>query len=767
VSPLTLLRESFVPHLVVLIGVLGASLWFDQRAEEAAKHETVIQLTPTSDHWDPARVAEDGIVASLSGAAFATAAPDGGPADPAIAAAAERARAGDTAGALDTLRAATKERPRDASLWTELGAYALRSDRLDEAAEALDTALTLAPKPPVAARAHFNRGLVAARAGDRATARAHFEATLKLHPKDFEATLNLGLLDLDDHRPARAAERFHAAAQLAGGDRKARALFSLGVALGRQGKVEQALDTYDKAIEYQPTYLLPRYNQVVLLLRAGDPASIARGQAILDQTLRLRPDFAPGWFLRGRLASRRGEDDDALRAYERAAKLDPRLFKARYNAALVARRLGHDERARRHLERLVADFPKRPEPHFNLGRLAYKAGDAQAAIGHYRDAIRLAGGRYPEAEVNLALALRRAKKLDEALATLDALLRAKPGYAPALLNRGLVLARMGRLDEARQALQAAAKARPDDASALYNLGKLASKAKDHEAAIQAYRQALAVDPGHARAAVNLGRELARAKRYGEAEKVYRALLDRRPSYAPAYYNLGVALRAQGKLDEAAEAYRKVLELDEDNLKARNNLAVLYAKRGDFELAARTLNELLDRDPSHVKARYNLALQYERMGRLEDAAREYARVVKLKPDYRKAAARLAMVYVQLARPREALAFLQPTLEAADRAGDGEAGHGSHKGAKAAGVEVLAAAAEAHLALGEVTQAEALAQRAVAAGPRSSDAHIAAARVAAAKGDRATATEHLARAQALEPDAPDLARARAAILRAAAP
>ena len=645
------LRESFIPLFGVLLGLVALTAYFDGRAEDLAKKETVIALSPVTASWDDARLSEHGMIEAAAGAESEESA------RPEVLAAREQMRRGGLEEARAILEEALAKAPGDAALEGENAVVALKQGKLELAAKVLDELLA---REPDRASAHFNRALVATRAGDRALARRHYERAIALRPNDSEALCNLGLLELEEGRLPAAIAAFEAAVPRAAGMSKARALFSLGVARGRSGDRAAALASWDKAIEYAPAYLLPRYNQAVLLSASGEPADKERAVKLVAQLIALRPDFAPAWFLKGRMASQAGDPEAALAAYEEAAAHDPTFFKARYNAALVALDMDKTGLAEQRFQRLVVDFPDRPEPLFNLGRLAHRKEDNDAAADYYRKAIALRQGAYPEAQLNLAASLRAAGKLEEALATLDALLVAEPTMSAAELNRGLVLARMKRPDEARAALQKAIAMKADYASAWYNLGKLESDLGRHEESIAGYRKALEIDPKMDKAAVNLGVELADLERWDEAIAAYRQAIALAPDNVGAHFNLGIALRSSGHLEEAAASYQRVIELDEEHIAARRNLAVIYSKLGQQELAIRTYQQALEIDPSHVPIRYGLANSLRKAGRLDDARAEYQRVRRLDPRHRGAAAALAGMLVDEGNSQPALDLIAPFL-----------------------------------------------------------------------------------------------------------
>ncbi len=109
--------------------------------------------------------------------------------------------------------------------------------------------------------------------------------------------------------------------------------------------------------------------------------------------------------------------------------------------------------------------------HNNWGVTASGAGDFEAAIRHFRDAI--PGNPQPEgARHNLGLALFKSGRLPEAVAELELVVRAAPGFVEARVNFGHALAAAGRRREARFELEEALRRDPGHARAQEGLAAL-------------------------------------------------------------------------------------------------------------------------------------------------------------------------------------------------------------------------------------------------------------------------------------------------------
>ena len=113
------------------------------------------------------------------------------------------------------------------------------------------------------------------------------------------------------------------------------------------------------------------------------------------------------------------------------------------------------ERARQLLEgRLAAaEDAERARLYFRLAMICGQMGDQQAQIAHYQQAIAL--GFDPAAAFNLALALRRENRYDQALEIIDSALARKDDEGEYQALRGLILIDLARNQEAQAAFTAA------------------------------------------------------------------------------------------------------------------------------------------------------------------------------------------------------------------------------------------------------------------------------------------------------------------------
>jgi tetratricopeptide (TPR) repeat protein len=194
-----------------------------------------------------------------------------------------------------------------------------------------------------------------------------------------------------------------------------------------------------------------------------------------------------------------------------------------------------------------------PFHRYNLAVLFDREGDVDRAIAEYRAAA-ATGVRDPRVHLNLANAL----------------------------------ARTGRVDEARREYQEVRRLAPDyEAVVRTNLGVLAAEQEDWAEAIRQFREALAIDPNQANALVGLGPACFAAGRIDDAIVAFRrALAAGVGPEAPLRRSLAMAYLEAGLEDDArreAEAALRLVPADVGNVLA---LARVASAQGETEEAER-------------------------------------------------------------------------------------------------------------------------------------------------------------------------------------
>ena len=272
---------------------------------------------------------------------------------------------------------------------------------------------------------------------------------------------------------------------------------------------------------------------------------------------------------------RAGMLDDAAREFMRVLELDSSDHNARFHLALVSLRAERYREAVRQIKALLEEAG----PHFG-------------------------------AFVNLAYALRRLGRPNDALLVLNEAEQIRPRTAVVALARGVAFLEAGDLGDAiesfREYRQRLVISEQPPAIFFYYAALAHAISGDLATADTTITEGLGV---HGAAAPLLLLAGAIAERKGEftlAERYYRQVVDEDAMLTHAHKNLGDVAYRKTAHEEAAEHYRRALSLDPefgDDIYAK--LGNIYYKRRDREEAVKYWTKALELNPNNQVVRNNL------------------------------------------------------------------------------------------------------------------------------------------------------------------
>lgn len=230
-------------------------------------------------------------------------------------------------------------------------------------------------------------------------------------------------------------------------------------------------------------------------------------------------------------------------------------------------------------------------------------------------------------QVEVALALRRAGRLEEAL---DALTHPGSNLSDFYTVRGELQFALGRYQEAVGSHFTVVTLEPNNAYAQYNLALGLHQLGRWAEACQAFQRVLEADPHRDEARLGLGACLLHLNRPEEAL----ANFDRCWSDAArgrAAFGKAVALQLLERYEEAESAYQRVLAADPTSEETLSNLIALSMAARDLEGARRHSLRLLEISPRSTVALKGLAAVALERHEYEAAAGYCGRIVEGAPD----------------------------------------------------------------------------------------------------------------------------------------
>jgi tetratricopeptide (TPR) repeat protein len=164
----------------------------------------------------------------------------------------------------------------------------------------------------------------------------------------------------------------------------------------------------------------------------------------------------------------------------------------------------------------VEKDPGNPRAHGQLAFALYSHGQPEAALWHYREALRLDPDRAPHHTGAGVILANQPGGLAEAQRHLAEAVRLKPNEAEANANLGSVMGRLGKdLDGAERHLREALRLAPGDAGVWFLYGEFFEQRRsDLSEARRAYRETLRLRPGFEPALLALARLESSATRQG-------------------------------------------------------------------------------------------------------------------------------------------------------------------------------------------------------------------------------------------------------------
>src|SRR6202163_3273105 len=144
--------------------------------------------------------------------------------------------------------------------------------------------------------------------------------------------------------------------------------------------------------------------------------------------------------------------EKALKSFQQAAELDPKLAIARLNEGIAFLNLQKIEEAKLALEEALKQDPKNPNAWYNLGLFAKNTGDAQAAIDAFKRVTEI-DPNDPDTWYFLGTAYVQAKQFPEAIAAFQRALQLNPLHASAEFGLSRAYQQSGDVDHAREHLK--------------------------------------------------------------------------------------------------------------------------------------------------------------------------------------------------------------------------------------------------------------------------------------------------------------------------
>jgi len=421
-----------------------------------------------------------------------------------------------------------------------------------------------------------------------------------------------------------------------------------GLSLAKQGKLDEAISTFEKALETDP-----------------------QNQLLLDAT--------------GAAYSLKGDLERAKQYFLECLDVDSGFLPARKNLAITYFSMEKYDLAEAEFQKLKSGpSNSRPVANLFLGMIAEKRGDYPQAVKLLGPSVTLVN-RYPEAVLSLAeaeLGLKHLPKAQaaltkfdsgrgatasqylkaaelhsqlgqsrKALADLDKARAEDVGLDRVAYERALVLDQMNRSREALTILKELADKSPDS-DTLNLLAHVAQENGEVTLAMQSLRQAAKLDPTREDNYLDFSTICSDYGNYPLALEAADVGLSHIPNSYRLSVQKGVVLENLGRLDAAQEILRKAAQLQKDNSVALLSLAIVQTHAGQLQDAESTLTSALESFPDNYYMHYHLGKILVQLRELDPndaslgpkAKHEFQQAIRCNSSYADSYYQLAKLYL---------------------------------------------------------------------------------------------------------------------------
>lgn len=349
------------------------------------------------------------------------------------------------------------------------------------------------------------------------------------------------------------------------GPKTAEAYYTLGQALQGRGQLDQAKDSYSKALTLQPetaevhAYLASVY---------AEQSQFKDALNCYQQAITIKPDFAGAFWGLGEVWQKLGDRNQATDYWYKALQLEPGWATARehWRLGTALAEQGKLEQSAWSYQQAIEFDPTFVEAYHNLGIILGKQGKWQEALHYHQQAV----DRDPDNAqlwAGLGRALAALEEWDQAIATYQRIIKLNLNGAQ---GYNVSQHALTQLEHCQKALVA---------KSYYTIAEGLSQQKKWQEATVFYQQAIERHPNSAQFHASLGKAFAGLEQWQEAIAAYQQAMELAPDKTEYYLEFGDILvqreqlqkkqrsHAEPQMDEASSELEAIInaQASENNL----------------------------------------------------------------------------------------------------------------------------------------------------------------------------------------------------------
>jgi putative PEP-CTERM system TPR-repeat lipoprotein len=392
---------------------------------------------------------------------------------------------------------------------------------------------------------------------------------------------------------------------------------------------------------------------------------VAESKTLLNEIIRKDPNNTKGYNLLASIESSQGNNQEALRIYEKLMVLDPGDLNAAYRAGILVLGKGDVPKASGIADDLIKRFPERSEGHALKGLIEYYGKNYDKAIVALQSSLKFR--QVPGTFYYLGLSHYNRKELDLAISQFRKVLELQPGNVQSRLMIALTLLQQKHLDDAATEAGKAVQQDENSAKAHSVLGSVLMAMGKFEEAMAEFNKATELNPRMVDTYLKKGLLESSRGNAAAAETDLDIAVKVAPDVISTRMLLASYLMQQKKYAKALIVFKEGLRGDKEDAVIYNNMAfaaVGLKKESDF---LTYLNKAKSANPAFAPAYLNIASYHTSKGNRDKAEAEYQALLKQDPQNTSAYLGLASVAAAKGSNEQVLNYLIKAKETKDPSG----------------------------------------------------------------------------------------------------
>jgi tetratricopeptide (TPR) repeat protein len=405
------------------------------------------------------------------------------------------------------------------------------------------------------------------------------------------------------------------------------AWYQRGLALVQQGRLETALDSFQRAKDNQPENLSYRASLCALAIELKAPGCNALSEAVstYEQALALEPGNSRLWLGQGLALEQLGQYERALSSYEQAVAINPQHSLALGRQCAVLNHLQDYEAALAACEAAIAGDQQWGQVGPALGwvqqgtaLIGLQDYEAALAAAERATAFKLPEGEsiYPHSYNVRAVSLWHLDRNSEALAAIEEAIQGYEAIQPLLEENFQRLYPEPSIFYYRGLI-----------NTYFNQGRILATAQNYPAARDAYSQALQTYEDQCQLSLSDAASAAQCFAAPQGARILDSA-----SLAKILVNQAVAYLKTNQLDLAATFSFASTSHDSQSLAAWYNQGLILQEIGEYELAFNAYQRANELSPNNVYVMTGQGITLAQLGCEEVALAVLDQVLNLYPGY---------------------------------------------------------------------------------------------------------------------------------------